>query len=384
MKKIFSILLLTFATILSVSADELNSEQKELRQDIFDYLRNNGYAPTIDDDGDIKFYHDDRKYFISIYASDEQPMYLTMSLGFNYSETYSKEAIKQQINEIDFYKAIKLIPFTRHYSFIADMYLTEAETFTNAFPKLLDQIKSAAEELVDLVEGSEADSAAVGTTFLKVNQQTAISKTYGAEAGSEVFQVSTNASEWNTWGIPTWCSVVDRTPTSFRLKYDANTSGITRNDYMKIKAGGQEVRIDIRQEAESTAAITGEIKDITVEHNIYKDGEKGMQILVDFVIRNMLNRTGTCNAYFYTSDGSYALNDANGKYKTKSGKVCSTKEYTPPYKSTTYTDLIIFIPYKELHMGSTGSHNLKFFVSIFDDKGNEVLQSDWVDFRFTY
>ncbi|MBQ2124100.1 MAG: BACON domain-containing protein [Bacteroidaceae bacterium] len=383
MKKIFSILLLTFAMVLTVSADGLNSEQMSLRQDIFNYLRTNGYNPSIDEDGDIKFVYDDRKHFISIYANDTDPMYLTLSLGFNYGETFTKEAISQYINEIGFYKAIKLVPFTNHYSFIAEMYLTNAKNFNSTFTKLLDQIKSAASELVELVEGSSSDSSNSGSNYLTVNQQSAISRTYDADAGSEVFQVSTNASEWATWGIPTWCTVVDRTATSFRLKYEANTSGITRNDYMKIKAGGQEVRIDIRQEATSSNTVSATIQDITVKHNVTTNGAKGMEILVDFNVRNMLNRTGTCNAYFYTSDGNYALQDGNNKYKTQSGKVCSTKEFKPPYKSTDYTDLVIFIPYSELHMGS-GTHSLKCFISIFDDKGTEIVQSDWIDFTYTY
>ena len=369
--------------VLTVSADGLNSEQMSLRQDIFNYLRTNGYNPSIDEDGDIKFVYDDRKHFISIYANDTDPMYLTLSLGFNYGETFTKEAISQHINEIGFYKAIKLVPFTNHYSFIAEMYLTNAKNFNSTFTKLLDQIKSAASELVELVEGSSSDSSNSGSNYLTVNQQSAISRTYDADAGSEVFQVNTNASEWATWGIPTWCTVVDRTATSFRLKYEANTSGVTRNDYMKIKAGGQEVRIDIRQEATSSNTVSATIQDITVKHNVTTNGAKGMEILVDFNVRNMLNRTGTCNAYFYTSDGNYALQDGNNKYKTQSGKVCSTKEFKPPYKSTDYTDLVIFIPYSELHMGS-GTHSLKCFISIFDDKGTEIVQSDWIDFTYTY
>lgn len=388
MKKILSILCLIFAVIFTANADELNREQKALQKEIFKYLKENGYTPTIDDDGDIKFNYDNLYHYIVIYESDLSPMYVTMYLPYTYGTTYTKEFVKRNINEIGYYKGIKIVTLDESYWFLAEMYLTKAETFNTAFNQLLKNIHSAKNELSNLTTSTESTETTGTTTnstasYLKVNQQTTVSTTYGSEAGSEVFQVSTDASEWRTWGIPTWCSVVDITATSFRLKYEANTSGLSRSDYMKILAGDKEVRINIRQEATESNTVNASIQDITVQHNVTQHGQKGMYIFLDFNINNMLKRTGKCVAYFYSTDGSYALRDVNNKYATVSGKVCCTKEFTPPYKSCEYTDTKLFMPYNELHMGS-GTHNLKLFISIFDDKGNEIIQSDWVDFTYTY
>ena len=90
-------------------------------------------------------------------------------------------------------------------------------------------------------------------SYLTVDNQTSVSTSFPASGGTEVFYVSTDGS-WTTWGIPSWCSVEDKTSTSFRLRCEANTTSSSRSDYMKIKAGDREVRIDITQPAASRSS----------------------------------------------------------------------------------------------------------------------------------
>ena len=90
-------------------------------------------------------------------------------------------------------------------------------------------------------------------SYLTVDNQTAISTSFSASGGTETFYVSTDGS-WTTWGVPSWCSVEDKTSTSFRLRCDPNTSSSSRSDYMKVKAGDREVRIDITQPSASRSA----------------------------------------------------------------------------------------------------------------------------------
>ena len=62
--------------------------------------------------------------------------------------------------------------------------------------------------------------------------------------------------------------------------YEENPKRTERTDWFKVKAERMEVKINLTQAAQK---ITGEIKDITVEHNVFKDGVKGMKILVDLI-----------------------------------------------------------------------------------------------------
>lgn len=83
-------------------------------------------------------------------------------------------------------------------------------------------------------------------TYLTVDSKTAVTTSFSSSGGTETFYVKTDAGSWETWGIPSWCEITNKTATSFTLKCSSN-SGAKRTDYMKIKAGGKEVRIDITQ-----------------------------------------------------------------------------------------------------------------------------------------
>lgn len=83
-------------------------------------------------------------------------------------------------------------------------------------------------------------------SYLTVDGKTKVSTSFSSSGGSETFYVRTDADSWETWGIPTWCEVTNKSATSFTIKCNSNI-GARRTDYMKIKAGGKEVRIDIVQ-----------------------------------------------------------------------------------------------------------------------------------------
>lgn len=42
-------------------------------------------------------------------------------------------------------------------------------------------------------------------TYLKVDGKTEVTTSFSSSGGAQVFLVSTDASSWTTWGIPSWC-----------------------------------------------------------------------------------------------------------------------------------------------------------------------------------
>lgn len=129
------------------------------------------------------------------------------------------------------------------------------------------------------------------------------------------------------------------------------------------------------------AKASATVKSITTEHNLYQNGQKGMNVKVSFDVSGMKGKTGNCVAYFYFENGT-ALNDYNKLYYTTDGKVSSSTKYTPGWDNTTYTDVKIFIPYSELHLGS-GKSYLKANVEIFDNNSRNIGTSQWTYFNYT-
>lgn len=141
---------------------------------------------------------------------------------------------------------------------------------------------------------------------------------------------------------------------------------------------------DENQPYPSGQKITGEIKDITVEHNVFKDGVKGMKILVDFSVQNMKGIDGSCAVYFYYENGN-RIKDANGCHATSDNHAATHKTITPSYDSSSYTDVEIFMPYNELEVG-IGKHNLKFYCKIWEystSSAVSVAQSKHYSFTLT-
>ena len=215
---------------------------------------------------------------------------------------------------------------------------------------------------------------------LTVDNKTSVSTSFRGKGGQETFYISTDADSWTTWGVPSWCSISSKTNSSFTLICEPNTSSSSRSDYMKVKAGGKEVRIDITQ---GKAERSAEIESIWVDHNYWNYGIMGMRIHVKFSTYGMLNRSGRCVAYFYYDDASDTpLRDFNNLYSDTGGNVCAGEKFKPKYESSVYNDFTIFIPYGELHMA--GSANLKFRIRIYDEASDEWLcdNSAWQSFTY--
>lgn len=211
-------------------------------------------------------------------------------------------------------------------------------------------------------------------SFLKVDGSTSDKTKYFSETGGrEYYSVSTSANSYETWGVPSWCSIENKTSSGFYLVCNRNTSSSSRSDYMKVMAAGKEIRIDIKQEANSgpTATITS----VEQEHNIFNGYVKGMNIKLKFNVNGMLHRTIKATAWFYYGDNTTKLNNGYG------GQVNVYRSDTALYENTTFT-MTLFMPYQSLNMARGFNGYLSFDIVISDSSGNTLTRQN--NYRFTY
>lgn len=212
-------------------------------------------------------------------------------------------------------------------------------------------------------------------SYLKVDGTTTDKSKYFSESGGrEYYSVSTSASTYETWGVPSWCRIEDKTSSGFTLVCERNTNRSSRNDYMKVKAAGKEIRIDIEQAASSgpTASITS----IEQVHNVMNGFVKGMNIKLKFDVSGMQGRTVRATAWFYYADNSTKLNNAYGN------QVSVSRSDTAPYENTTFT-MTLFMPYQGLNMAYGWSGSLTFDIAIYDSSGNKLARQDNNSFTFS-
>ena len=125
---------------------------------------------------------------------------------------------------------------------------------------------------------------------------------------------------------------------------------------------------------------TAEIENVWIDYNVYENNQKGMRIYIDFSVDNMLDKQGSCVAWFYFSDGT-KLKDYNSNYNTTDGQVSTSEDFKPGYINASYTDFELFMPYDELHLAD-GESNLKFYIGIFDNNNELMATSEYEYFDF--
>ena len=152
MKKVMLFMLCLMASTWAFAQKDLNSSQLKLRTEIFNFLKEEGFMPEIDSDGDIKFKRQGGTYFIMIDDANNSPMYLDfaeyISAPEKYSETVLKLASERLTNR---YKAIKCnyVASSKTLRVAAEMFLRSAEPFKEVFYKLASIMDSLEDEIIN-------------------------------------------------------------------------------------------------------------------------------------------------------------------------------------------------------------------------------------------
>jgi|GEM_PF-3579106 len=205
---------------------------------------------------------------------------------------------------------------------------------------------------------------------------------FDPSGGSKTINVLTNVSSWSYSAVYSWLSI-RKDGSSLTITCEANPNLTERTDTMDIIALEKSVNITIMQKANQAVLsefsnITGKIENVWVEHNVFQNGLKGMKIHVKFSVYGMLNKQGTCIAWFFYSNGT-AVKDTNGIYKSSDGQVSVGEKYKPSYDNAICNDFLMFMPYNELHL-NRGSYNLKFHIGLFDQNNKQIANSVFINF----
>lgn len=151
MKKItlcFMVMVCLGATVFAQS-NTLSGSQLALRNNIQSFLKTEGFQPTIDDDGDIKFKRQGYNYYVKIYPADDDPMFVQFSIYFNYSDDITRTKIILFNSEHN-YKMCKVFPANEYYVIRSELYLTKSSSFTDIFYKILSVMDGLRDEIKKL------------------------------------------------------------------------------------------------------------------------------------------------------------------------------------------------------------------------------------------
>lgn len=149
------------------SVSDFNHEQLALRSDLFNFLKEEGFVPEIDSDGDIKFKSEGQIYYISVSKTNTNPMYVVLYRSFNNPEDHSLETIVMATKKLNFYKGVKVLCYDNSFRIGAELFVRNAEPVKDAFYKLKEIIDSVKSDFLEECEnvGSVSSSSASISEF---------------------------------------------------------------------------------------------------------------------------------------------------------------------------------------------------------------------------
>lgn len=160
MKKYLLFLFVHVCAIHVLVAADLTPSQIKLRNEIQAFLKEEGFMPEIDSDGDIRFKKEGNTYYIEVSRNDESPMYVSLYTLYNYSEKYDKDIVVLATEELNRYKGVKIVCYETYLSIQGNMFVVSSEAFKYTFYKIISQIVNIEEDLWD--ECSNVLSRATG------------------------------------------------------------------------------------------------------------------------------------------------------------------------------------------------------------------------------
>jgi len=103
-------------------------------------------------------------------------------------------------------------------------------------------------------------------SYLKVNQNSFLTETFGTNEYFKTFYVNTDGKEWSVENLPSWCNI-SKYPNHFVLTAEPNSSHDDRFAWIKVKSDNKEVQIDITQQGKPLN-ISAKFNSIRLGHNI--------------------------------------------------------------------------------------------------------------------
>lgn len=152
--KVLILVILSLVIGGNVSADELTAEQKRFRSSIQEFLKEEGFMPTIDDeDNSLNFKKEGTLYWISFGGTT--PLYIEFHRSGLNCEDADKSLVFQAVNAANRkVRCAKAMFNDTSVSFAIEMYCHSAEEFKYIFYKCMKELESIKDEVSEFYNGS--------------------------------------------------------------------------------------------------------------------------------------------------------------------------------------------------------------------------------------
>ncbi len=183
--------LLVSSSVLLSWADEMSYAAKTFRSNIQSFLREEGFAPSVDNDGSLRFKKEGTAYWIDVIG--DKPFYVTFHREPLGTEDAPELSVLKAINDVNInIRAIKCCYTKDHVSFAIESYCYVAEDFKYVFYSYLgileasnDIVKEAYSKYASSSSSSSYKNSSSGNSNYRSGASSA-STTTGTRSGHTI------------------------------------------------------------------------------------------------------------------------------------------------------------------------------------------------------
>ncbi len=125
------------------------SKQKRAQM-YFDYLRNEGYTPVIDDDGDVKFKREGMTYYILVPDTDEEFFRIVFPNFWSIDSERDRAKVEQAaLHATAETKVAKVFPVKDDTWATIELFCSPPEAFRAVFPRSMRALSAAVDTFVE-------------------------------------------------------------------------------------------------------------------------------------------------------------------------------------------------------------------------------------------
>ncbi|EMI55715.1 hypothetical protein [Rhodopirellula sallentina] len=160
---------LILTAVLSLSAGTVSAQDKEtansektvtwteesLQQSYINFLKQEGYSPRVDEDGDVAFKFEGRTYYLLVSAED--PNLMRLAYPNFWSIENEEERLRAQVAALKATKDTKVakVFLTEKNTWgIVSLFLADPEAFHPVFPRCLSALRLSVNTFADTMRGN--------------------------------------------------------------------------------------------------------------------------------------------------------------------------------------------------------------------------------------
>lgn len=212
-------------------------------------------------------------------------------------------------------------------------------------------------------------------TYLRVNNVYSdnVTKNVWYSYKYETFKVYTDGKAWNVSMLPFWCTVSDRTSSSFTLCINENYSYDSRRDWLLVSSDSKQVKVYITQDGKPIN-VSASVNNVRLTHDMTIKGKKSMLVSGNFNIVNGQGLTFYAVAMIKEESGNN-IEGSNSypTYRMQDGSYYATSDTFNNSNHTNNHSFSIVIPTDSFNPGYKKKNKLTVVVALYCIKKGEFI-----------